>query len=240
MKQQKKSGIYIITNQINGKIYIGSSKNIKQRWQKHKAILRKNEHHNIVLQNAVNKYGLVSFKFDILEECTEEILIEREKYWVKHYGSLDLSKGYNLVPPGMYPTQIGRIGNPTKSARIKAIEEGKQIEVIDVITLKVIDRLPLLTDVCAKYNLSRKKASLALNDQKPQYKGYILQHQDKPKDLKTIQLRARRYAKNQELKDKIEFKKKDLTEWRKQYSKLYWKTYKKPNKLDMGGYNLTD
>lgn len=46
------SGIYQIENKINSKVYIGSSNNIKRRWQKHKALLRHNKHPNSHLQAA--------------------------------------------------------------------------------------------------------------------------------------------------------------------------------------------
>ena len=39
-----KIGIYRIRNLINNKVYIGSTKNMKVRWAKHKALLRHNKH----------------------------------------------------------------------------------------------------------------------------------------------------------------------------------------------------
>jgi len=61
------SGIYSITNIINKKIYIGSSKNIDKRIRKHFGDLRNNKHANSHLQNAYNKYGRNSFSWEIVK-----------------------------------------------------------------------------------------------------------------------------------------------------------------------------
>lgn len=73
------SGIYMIKNINNNKLYIGSSKNIAKRWERHKYDLNKNRHPNSHLQNAWNKYGKDSFIFEIVEKCKEEDLIIREE-----------------------------------------------------------------------------------------------------------------------------------------------------------------
>lgn len=62
------SGIYKITNVINGKFYIGSSLNIKNRWQGHRGLLNKGKSHNNHLQSSWNKYGKKSFICEIVEE----------------------------------------------------------------------------------------------------------------------------------------------------------------------------
>lgn len=77
--KQSISGIYEIVNIENGKRYIGSSKNIKSRFSRHKTSLRKNIHENTYLQNAWNKDGEGSFCFNILLQCEPEncILFEQ-------------------------------------------------------------------------------------------------------------------------------------------------------------------
>ena len=68
-------GIYKITNKLNGKVYIGQSINIKQRWKQHRtnATVRKE---NLYL--AFQKYGLENFSFEVLETCQEKELDEKE------------------------------------------------------------------------------------------------------------------------------------------------------------------
>lgn len=89
-----KSGIYYIKNIINGKHYIGSSINIKNRINQHKWLLSNNRSHSPKLQNAYNKYGIAAFCFDSIEFCEKEKLSEREKYWIVFYDSI--ANGYNL------------------------------------------------------------------------------------------------------------------------------------------------
>lgn len=78
----KFSGVYCILNTQNGKKYVGSSKNIYSRWQKHRSTLRHGYHHSPHLQNAWNKYGEDKFHFFVLEKCSEDELIEREQFYV--------------------------------------------------------------------------------------------------------------------------------------------------------------
>lgn len=62
-----KSGIYRITNKVNGKIYIGSCKLFKVRAYQHLKSLRNNSHQNKHLQSAFNKDREDAFIFEVLE-----------------------------------------------------------------------------------------------------------------------------------------------------------------------------
>jgi group I intron endonuclease len=75
------SGIYKIVNKINGKYYIGSSKNIYKRWSNHKLLLKQNIHPNKHFQSAWNQYGRDNFEFNIIEKIDEsQLLIVEQKY----------------------------------------------------------------------------------------------------------------------------------------------------------------
>ncbi|MGG3889605.1 GIY-YIG nuclease family protein [Metabacillus fastidiosus] len=92
-------GIYMILNLINNKIYIGSSINIKKRWQAHKSYLNINQHSNRYLQNAWNKYGEENFKFKVIDNFIDQSLILlREQYWIDYFQSADEECGYNISP----------------------------------------------------------------------------------------------------------------------------------------------
>ena len=76
-----KNCIYKITSSINNKFYIGSAKDSIKRKSLHFRCLKNNCHHNIKLQNHVNKYGVDVLKFEILEfDCKQLIL--REQYYI--------------------------------------------------------------------------------------------------------------------------------------------------------------
>lgn len=93
-----KSGIYKIENTVNGKVYIGSSKYVKGRIEWHERELNKKTHGNSYLQKTWDKYGKNCFKFEVIENCSIDLLIEREQYWMDYYQSYDSGRGYNLVP----------------------------------------------------------------------------------------------------------------------------------------------
>lgn len=86
MEQKINSGIYVIKNLINNKVYIGSSKNLTRRKNRHFLELKKQIHHNNYLQNSYNKYGKTAFVFHILEyvEYVEDVkdLINCKQWWI--------------------------------------------------------------------------------------------------------------------------------------------------------------
>ena len=89
-------GIYKITNKVNNKIYIGQSQDIITRIKGHKNTLKANTHFNLHLQRAYNKYGIDNFIYEIKEECNEDIINNREFYWINFYNSTDRFYGYNI------------------------------------------------------------------------------------------------------------------------------------------------
>jgi len=81
-KELEVSGIYIITNIINGHRYVGSAKSIRKRLWKHRSLLRHNKHENDHLQSAWNKYSEENFTYGILELCEETVLLDREQFYL--------------------------------------------------------------------------------------------------------------------------------------------------------------
>lgn len=98
-KDFKKSGIYCIKNIINNKMYIGKSFDIYTRIACHKQGLNtKNKNENRHLINAWHKYGSENFIYEVLEytEKDEQILYDKELYWITFYNTTNKEKGYNL------------------------------------------------------------------------------------------------------------------------------------------------
>ena len=54
--------LYLITNMINNKKYIGITNNPKKRWENHKC----NNDKTMAIAKAINKYGKENFKFEVL------------------------------------------------------------------------------------------------------------------------------------------------------------------------------
>ena len=65
---EKISAVYKITNTVTGDFYIGSSKDVKQRWAVHKCQSTWNKCPDKQLYQDMRKYGIDKFEFQILEE----------------------------------------------------------------------------------------------------------------------------------------------------------------------------
>lgn len=103
--------IYKITNQINGKLYIGLTTKDRptDRYSQHRYLARHPEqeskmNQNSALHNAMRKYGIDNFTFEVIEEVPDDIdLNDREKYWINFYHTYvkdPLCNGYNLTEGG--------------------------------------------------------------------------------------------------------------------------------------------
>lgn len=90
------TGIYIIKNTINSKVYIGQSVRCKNRWEAHLSAARSGEGTEIHV--AMRNLGIENFSCEILEECKEDQLDEKESYYVEKYNSV--KEGYNMKAGG--------------------------------------------------------------------------------------------------------------------------------------------
>lgn len=84
-------GIYKITNLTNGKSYIGQSVHIERRWMEHCLPSAKS-----LIAKAIQKYGKEQFSFQVIEECLQEQLDEKEEYYISHYNTV-VPNGYNIM-----------------------------------------------------------------------------------------------------------------------------------------------
>lgn len=110
-------GIYKITNSVNGKLYIGSSKDINKRWKKHFSDLKNNKHHSKYLQNAWNKYGEDNFRFEVVELVNdEELLFNAEQKWLNKTNSFNGEYGYNMSMDATRPSK----NNPYVNTHLEA------------------------------------------------------------------------------------------------------------------------
>lgn len=87
-------GVYKITNNINNKVYIGQSINIKNRWKDHINALNREDSSCTLLQRAWKKYKQENFSFEILELCSESELDDVEIKYIEFYDAI--RNGYNI------------------------------------------------------------------------------------------------------------------------------------------------
>ena len=130
--------IYKITNLKNNKCYIGKTlKSIEKRWEEHcHDYLRRNEEKR-PLYSAMKKYGTKNFKVEEIEQCNENIVNEREKYWIEYYDSF--KKGYNATLGGDGKAYIDRelviktyneVQNVRKTADLLNIDAGNLSKIL--------------------------------------------------------------------------------------------------------------
>ena len=103
--------IYLITNDLNDKKYVGlTTRDLEFRWKEHC------RHSSQSIDSAITKYGKHHFHISILEDCPEDKLDEREQYWIKYYDSFN--NGYNLTNGGRGSNFIK---NPDKVKEVKEL-----------------------------------------------------------------------------------------------------------------------
>lgn len=115
----KTPGIYAIINVANHHCYVGSSVDLRKRFQYHFGDLLRGVHVNAHLQHAYTLYGAAVFIFVILEHVPrKEDLVAREQ----HYMDL-LKPEYNIAP--VAGNSLGVVRTPEFKAKLSAINKGK-------------------------------------------------------------------------------------------------------------------
>ena len=107
--------IYKIINP-NNKIYIGCTIDFKRRLSEYRRLSMVGQ---VKLYNSLTKYGYNNHKFEIIEECNEDILHEREIYWIKHFNCIE--EGLNI----RLGNRTGALTNNTKQKISEALKGRK-------------------------------------------------------------------------------------------------------------------
>lgn len=97
--------IYKITNDINGKIYVGKTEfSIEKRFKEHCKDAFRERNEKRPLYSAMRKYGVEHFHIELIEETDNPE--EREKFWIECLGTF--KNGYNATIGGDGKTYIDR------------------------------------------------------------------------------------------------------------------------------------
>lgn len=93
--------IYKVTSPA-GRLYVGKTWNFNKRLIAHKHSVKKNNTKHIILINSFKKYGFDEHVFEILEECDDAVMDEREMYWIKELNTynMDNPMGMNMTIGG--------------------------------------------------------------------------------------------------------------------------------------------
>lgn len=121
----RESGIYCIACTANGKIYIGSSVNIRKRVARHSKHLQRQTHDNNHLQNAWNAYGSETFNVSVLELCGTSELVTREQHYLDTLQPFD-DRGFNIMRRAELPF-LGVVLPAETRAKISAKAKGRPV-----------------------------------------------------------------------------------------------------------------
>ena len=147
--EDRGSGVYAIVNILNGKKYIGSTVHFKSRLAAHLKLLRLGKHHSPALQNSWNKYGEQAFRFEIIERCSREQLLDIEQIHIDASGDLNScptagsSLGRKLsdeTKQKIREKAIGRKHGPRSEAYRAAMRESAKDRVIPQYVLEALQK----------------------------------------------------------------------------------------------------
>lgn len=189
------TGIYKITNTINNKIYIGQSVRIKDRWNEH---CNPSPNKHSIISQAIKKYGKENFTFEVIEECSQDQLDEREVFWIKYYNSFE--DGYNLTRGGSHGfyydieaiyqeyLKINNIAQTAKKIGCSAntvrkvlhskgifgseLQDYKPVECLNPKTLQVVKQFDSIQDAADFAKVSRNAIYMALCGKHKTSAGY--------------------------------------------------------------------
>lgn len=90
--------IYLIRNLVNHKVYVGQTCNPSRRRSGHFSNTKKQIDHPFY--RSIQKHGVENFSFEVIEECSDDQIDDREIYWITYYDSCNREFGYNIEPGG--------------------------------------------------------------------------------------------------------------------------------------------
>ena len=160
---QKLGKIYVISNDVNNKLYVGQTlQTLNKRFNGHCCYSKSDRSSNMYIKRAIHKYGRDKFHIKLIEECSINLLNEREKYWINYYDSYNT--GYNLT--------LG--GQSSNYFSLHRLEDTVDIEKFEQY---ILEFKPLVGEVsshfgiskCSVYNLIKRlnNPNLILNSYNP-------------------------------------------------------------------------
>ncbi len=128
-------GVYVIKCVVSGKVYVGSSINVAQRWEYHQTRLRCGKHSNRHLQASWLKHGSNNFTFSLLKSYRVEQLEAAEQWWMNRLKAFGPG-GYNLAP--VAGTTRGVVVSTQGRANMSAAAMGRKLSETTKAKLRLI------------------------------------------------------------------------------------------------------
>lgn len=109
---------------MNGKIYIGKSKEVTRRWGAH--VYNGSRKPKQAIHSAIQKYGVEAFVFSVLQQfASEEESLQAEKYWISYFNAMNPDSGYNRTEGGEDGYHLPH--TPEVRAKISQNRKGKSL-----------------------------------------------------------------------------------------------------------------
>lgn len=161
--------VYIHTNKINGKVYIGiTQQNLDKRWQNGYGYKRQK-----YFYSAIKKYGWENFEHDLIEEnLSKEDACKKEKELIKKYNSDNRKYGYNLSKGGETYKENFHI------RKGKEVANSKSVRVLNAETKEIIGIYESQNLAAIDLGVRRKGITKNCRGLSKTYKGYIFEYND--------------------------------------------------------------
>ena len=163
-------GIYKFQNKENGKIYIGQSISLENRYNQHKNN-HKNENlkdYNTPFYRALRKYGFENFTYEILESAeyfSKQELEEKEIYWVAYYDSYE--NGYNANKGGFKVTENGEKHPMAKLTNEQVLEIKNKLKTTTITQYDLANEYGVTQSLIADINLGKRWSSVGIQESYP-------------------------------------------------------------------------
>lgn len=167
--KSNEGGVYRLRNKLNERVYVGSAKCFKVRWNQHTASLRRGKHSNRYLQADFDKCGEEVFVFEVLEVVggtKEDRLLVEQRYIDSSFGK---NKCYNLRKDASSPHGSKKVGKQYSNIQLLSP---------DLILYTSVDSV---TSFAEEHHLNPKCLWKLLNRQAPSTKGWTLVGTEKKK-----------------------------------------------------------
>ena len=157
----RKAGVYLFTNKINGKFYVGKAFDLYRRMHYHKGKMT-----GLYFSHAIQKYGWENFDLEILQEYDKgidnNILLALETAFIDFYESLSSQNGYNIMLFGTDRTGIKhtpetklKMSNAAKG-RILSEEHKEKLRLSHVGIPRSEETKKKISQNSARHNLGKK------------------------------------------------------------------------------------
>jgi group I intron endonuclease len=163
-----KSGIYMLTNKVTKKIYIGLSTDLSKRFKNYFSLSYLKSKTNLIINRALIKYKYSKFSLTILEYCDKSNLKIREQFYIDKFNpqyNILKGAGNSLNSKHLKKIKIknnkslNRVSVQEKSTLIESLQTEANIKLMNLTKLKESKPLIVKPSNTKSKELMKQKAS---------------------------------------------------------------------------------